>query len=73
MNEKAVKKLEDSPIKYLISTDTLNNPYIRNSSKIKIISVAQLFGETISRIHKNKSISNLSENFPQKTIKIEVV
>lgn len=38
LQEKAVKKIEDSPIELLVSTDTVDCPAARQSEKIKILS-----------------------------------
>lgn len=64
LNDKGVKKLEDSPIEMLISTDSVYNPYIAHSNKIKIVSVAPLFAETIKRIHNRESVSPLFKEVP---------
>ncbi|WP_330680769.1 ribose-phosphate diphosphokinase [Vallitalea longa] len=71
LNEKGVAKLKDSPIEKLISTDSVYNPYIMDCKKIKIVSVAPLFAETINRIHKRESVSPLFEKVPKKVIQIE--
>ncbi len=53
----AIDKIEKSPIKELYTTDTI--PLSQQSSKIKIISVSQLFADSILRIHKEKSLGEL--------------
>ncbi|WDV47799.1 ribose-phosphate diphosphokinase [Clostridiaceae bacterium M8S5] len=68
LNEKGVKKLEDSDIELLISTDSILNPYIVNSNKIKIVSVAPLFAETIRRIHQSESVSPLFDKVPDEVL-----
>ena len=54
----AMERLESSPLKELIITDTiaLNG---KKSSKIKVLSVAPLLGEAIKRIHDEKTVSAL--------------
>lgn len=64
LNDEGVKRLMDSDIELLISTDTVNNPYIGNCDKIKIISVAPLFAETIWRINNRESVSTLFKEVP---------
>ena len=59
LNEKGVNNLEKSEIELLISTDTVNNPYLVNSQKVKIISAAPLFAEAVERIYNQESISLL--------------
>ena len=55
----AVKKIEESPIKELIITDTIPLRKGLKSSKIKLISTAPMVGEAIKRIHFEQSISSL--------------
>ena len=65
LNEQAVKKIEASRIDLLISTDSVENPYVRNSSKIDIVSVSPLFAEAVARISRKDSISELFDRVPQ--------
>lgn len=55
----AVKRLDQSPLKKLFITDTVENQPARFSSKIEVVSVAPLFGEAIKRIHNRESISEM--------------
>lgn len=64
LNDEGVQKLMDSDIELLVSTDTVNNPYINDCEKIKIISVAPLFAETIWRIDNKESVSSLFKEVP---------
>lgn len=64
LNKEGVARIEDSPIELLISTDSVDNKWIRDSEKIKIVSVAPLFGEAIIRIHKRESVSPLFNAVP---------
>ncbi|QUI23564.1 ribose-phosphate diphosphokinase [Vallitalea pronyensis] len=64
LNEKGVEKLENSPIEMLISTDSVNNPYVESCDKVKLVSVAPLFAETIRRIHNRQSVSPLFKEVP---------
>lgn len=64
LNEKGVKRLLESPIEQVICTDTVDNPFAKNCEKIKIISVAPLFAETIKRIHDRKSVSVMFDTLP---------
>ncbi len=61
----SIKRLEESPIETLFTTDTVYNPYIKDSSKIEVISVAPLFAETIKRIHTHDSVSMMFESLPK--------
>jgi len=53
----SMEKIDDSPIKKLIITDTVENQPVPFSDKIEVVSVAPLFGETIRRINNCESIS----------------
>ena len=64
IGEAGVKKLEDSPIEMVISTDTVCNPHIVGHDMFKTISVAPMFGETIMRYHNYQSINDLSASLP---------
>ena len=68
INEAAVKKIEASAIEMVIGTDSVDNPHVIRSPKIRIVSVAPLFGEAISQIHKQESVSPLFERVPTKVI-----
>jgi len=60
LSGKAIQKINDSPLEELIVTDTI--PITQEASsckKIKVLSVAELFGEAIKRIHDNESVSSL--------------
>jgi len=55
----APRKLQESPYKQIVVTNTLPIEGARKIPKIKVLSVAQLFGEAIKRIHEGKSLSEL--------------
>jgi len=56
LSGKAYDNIENSLIEELIVTDTL--PLIKNNSKIKVLTIASLFGDVIKNINNNKSISS---------------
>ena len=62
--EKGIAAIENSPIEFLISTDTVENPYAYRSKKVRIVSVAPLFAEAAMRIQQRESISVLFEEIP---------
>jgi len=68
LREKGVAAIENSPIETLIGTDTVENPFLQYSKKIKIISVAPLFAETVLRVHERISVSPLFKHVPDKVI-----
>jgi ribose-phosphate pyrophosphokinase len=58
-SEGSMERLEQSPIRNLLVTDSIETQPVVLSSKIQVVSVAPLFGEAIRRIHKRESISVL--------------
>jgi ribose-phosphate pyrophosphokinase len=56
----AAKRINESAIKSIVTTDTIPLPDgLKNSPKIKILSVAPLLGEAILRINREASVSSL--------------
>jgi ribose-phosphate pyrophosphokinase len=60
----AIERIEDSPIEYLLVTDTI--PLKRESKKIKVKSAAKVFAEAIRRTNLDKSISSLFDDEKRK-------
>lgn len=58
-SDSAVKKLQESPIREIIITNTIPLARSDDCGKIKVLSVAALLGEAIKRIHKETSVSSL--------------
>jgi ribose-phosphate pyrophosphokinase len=58
-SEGSMDRLERSPIKRLLVTDSIETQPVVLSSKVEVVSVAPLFGEAIKRIHNRESISVL--------------
>ncbi|GLV57268.1 ribose-phosphate pyrophosphokinase [Dictyobacter sp. S3.2.2.5] len=56
---RAIEQIENSPIKRLFITDTVENHPVQFTAKIEVVSVAPLFGEAIKRIHNRESISEM--------------
>ncbi len=59
LTQSAQQKLAGSCIKEIVVTDTVEYRFEQFSDRIKIVTVAPLFAEAISRIHNNESISAL--------------
>ncbi len=55
----AIERINQSPIKELVTLDTIPLSKGKESDKIKVISVAPVFAEAIERIHENLSVSTL--------------
>lgn len=59
LNGKAIERIENSPIELLVSTDTVECPEALGSKKIKIISAAPMFAQSVKIIHDRSPMSNL--------------
>jgi len=57
----AIERLKCAPIKNLVVTDTIQIPKEKILSNMKIITVADVFGAAINRIHNGESVSALFE------------
>lgn len=55
----AIDRINNSPIKELVVTNTIALPSEKKMDKITVLSVASLFGESILRIHENLSVSRV--------------
>jgi ribose-phosphate pyrophosphokinase len=55
----AIERLQNSPIKEVIITDTISLPDEKKADKIKVLSVAPIFAEAINRIYEDLSVSKL--------------
>ena len=55
----AIDRLKEAPIKELIITDTISVKKEKKLPNMKIVSVANVFGEAINRIHNGESVSAL--------------
>ena len=54
----AIERIAQAPFDEVIVTDTIPlNDNTRKIKKLKVLSVAELLGEAISRIHRNESVS----------------
>ena len=57
----AIERLNESNIRKIIVTDTIEIPIEKQIDKMEIVSVGNVFGEAISRIHNGESVSALFE------------
>lgn len=55
----AMERLEESELKRVVITDSIYNPNVTDIDKIDRISVGELIGEAITRIHENSPLSPL--------------
>lgn len=56
MSDPATKRVEESALTELIMTDSI--PYNKESTKVKILSIADMFADTIERVFDHRSISS---------------
>ena len=56
MSDPATQRIEDSVLEEMVFTDSI--PYTKQSSKVKQITVADIFADTIRRVENNESISS---------------
>jgi len=59
LSDPAIDRLKEAPIKELIITDTISVKKEKQLPNMKIVSVANVFGEAIKRIHNGESVSAL--------------
>ncbi len=55
----AIERIKNAPIKELVITNTIPLPEDKKIEKIKIVSIAPLFAETIKRLNEKKPIGEL--------------
>jgi ribose-phosphate pyrophosphokinase len=56
MSDPASTRVQDSALTEMVFTDSI--PYCKNSTKVKQLSIADMFAETIRRVLNNESISS---------------
>jgi len=56
-----IKKIDESPIEFVVSTDTLECPYAYLSPKIRFISAAPMFAQAVKLIHDRAPMSTMFE------------
>ncbi|HZR80525.1 MAG TPA: ribose-phosphate pyrophosphokinase [Candidatus Binatia bacterium] len=59
LSGRAVERIEESPLRQLVVTDTIPLPPQKRIDKIRVQSVAKLFAEAIQAIHVGSSVSRL--------------
>jgi ribose-phosphate pyrophosphokinase len=72
LSVKGVEAINNSEVDLVVSTDSLENPRLVNSKKIKIISVAPLFAEVVKRMQMRESISDLFDLISDDVLKAAV-
>lgn len=56
MSGSATERVENSALTEMYFTDSI--PYNKDSSKVRILSIAEMFADTIQRVYDNRSISS---------------
>ena len=59
----AIERIKNSPIKELVITNTIPLPEEKQIDKIKVVSIAPLFAETIKRLNERKPLGELLKSF----------
>jgi ribose-phosphate pyrophosphokinase len=59
LSGKAIERLEKSPIEKVIVSDTIEMSEDKIFNKLEIISISEIFAETIKRINSGESVSSL--------------
>ncbi|MFA5424921.1 MAG: ribose-phosphate pyrophosphokinase [Phycisphaerae bacterium] len=58
----AIERLSNAPIDEIVVTDTIPLSVESENLGVKVLSVSNMLGEAIKRIHNNESVSSLFEN-----------
>ena len=61
LSNPAIDRIEKSDIKKVIITDTISIPKHKLIDKLKIVSVSNIFGKAVDRVHNGESVSALFE------------
>ena len=61
LSDPAIDRIEKSKIKKVIITDTISVPKNKIIDKLKIVSVSNIFGQAVDRVHNGESVSALFE------------
>ena len=62
--EKAIEELTKAPIEEVVITDTIPlGKKVTKGENFKVLTVSEMLGEAIKRIHRDESVSSLFDNF----------
>ncbi|MBU0636088.1 ribose-phosphate pyrophosphokinase [Candidatus Micrarchaeota archaeon] len=61
LSKNAVQRIKDSSIQTLFTTDSIHQKSIGETTKLKVVSLADLLAKAIEYTHKNESVSSLFE------------
>ncbi len=68
LSGKAIERIEESPIKKLVISDSIDLSNHKPSDKIEVITCSELIGEAIKRIFDEQSVSSLFEKLPSSSV-----
>lgn len=64
LSGQAIEKIQNSPIKKMIISDSINQAERPLTDKFEILTCSEIIGEAINRIFDEESVSSLFEDFP---------
>ncbi len=70
LSGKAIERLENSPIKKIVLTDTINHEGLKNHQKFEILTVGYMLGKAILNIVKDEPISQIFNNIYKNPLKL---
>ena len=59
LNEKGLTRIEESPLEFVVSTDTLDCPDAACSTKLRFISAAPMFAQAVKIVHDRAPMSTM--------------
>ncbi len=59
LNETGLKRIEESPLEFIVSTDTLECPDAACSTKLRFISAAPMFAQAVKIVHDRAPMSTM--------------
>ena len=68
ISPQGVERINNSPIKRVYSTDTVDNPNIVGQEKFRTVSVAPMFAETIMRYYNYQSVNSMFAKLPDRVV-----
>ena len=69
LSEEGIANLENSELEYVIATDSVPSRRSLAPERFKIISVAPLFAEVVSRMQSRQAIGDLMEKVPERMLR----
>ncbi|MEG2711710.1 MAG: ribose-phosphate diphosphokinase [Clostridia bacterium] len=68
LSQKGLDKINNSEIEFVMTTDTINNPLIKDQKKFRIVSAAPLFAEAVDRINRGDTVSEITKKLPTRIL-----